>query len=89
MNESELKEKVYEGVLTLAVSLVRQNKTMTSSELTDWINKNYPGFQHPFGNSRGVPHAAFRRAKDTNNQEAMDALVKAFKHNNGTPLWQE
>ena len=41
MNEIELKEKVYEGVLMLAVSLVRQNKTMTSSEQTDWINKNY------------------------------------------------
>ena len=41
MNEIELKEKVYEGVLMLAVSLVRQKKTMTSSEQTDWINKNY------------------------------------------------
>ena len=89
MNESELKEKVYEGLLTLAISMLRQNKTMTSSELTDWINKNYPGFEHPYGNSRGVPQAAFRRAKDTNNQEAMDALVKVFTHNNGTPLWQE
>ena len=39
MNELELKEKVYEGVLTLAFSMVRQKKTMTSSELTDWINK--------------------------------------------------
>jgi len=89
MNEIELKEKVYEGVLMLAVSLVRQNKTMTSSELTDWINKNYPGFEHPYGNSRGVPKATFRRAKDTSNREAMDALVKAFTHNDGTPLWQE
>ena len=89
MNESELKEKVYEGVLMLAVSLVRQNKTMTSSEQTDWINKNYPGFEHPYGNSRGVPKATFRRAKDTSNREAMDALVKAFTHNDGTPLWQE
>lgn len=89
MNEIELKEKVYEGVLMLAVSLVRQNKTMTSSEQTDWINKNYPGFEHPYGNSRGVPKATFRRAKDTSNREAMDALVKAFTHNDGTPLWQE
>jgi hypothetical protein len=89
MNESELKEKVYDGVLTLAFSMVWQNNTMTSSELTDWINKNYPGFEHPYGNSRGVPQAAFRRARDTKNQEAMDALVKAFTHNDGTPLWQE
>ena len=29
MNELELKEKVYDGVLTLAISMVRQNKTMT------------------------------------------------------------
>ena len=89
MNESELKEKVYEGVLTLAISMVRQNKTMTSSELTDWINKNYPGFEHPYGNSRGVPKATFRRAKVANNVEGMNAVVKVFTHDDGTPLWQE
>lgn len=89
MNESELKEKVYEGVLTLAISMVRQNKTMTSSELTDWINKNYPGFEHPYGNSRGVPQAAFCRAKVANNVERMNAVVKVFTHDDGTPLWQE
>lgn len=89
MNEKELKESVYSGVITLALSLARAGKTMTSSELTDWINKNYPGFEHPYGNSRGVPQAAFRRARDTKNQEAMDALVKAFTHNDGTTLWQE
>ena len=89
MKETELQEKVYEGVIELAVTLTRQGKTMTSDELTDWINKNYPGFQHPYGNSRGVPQAAFRRAKEANNQEGMDALVKAFTHSDGTPLWQE
>ena len=89
MNESELKEQVYNGVLMLAISMVRQNQTMTLSELNDWINKNYPGFKHPYGNSRGVPQAAFRRAKEANNQEGMDALVKAFTHNDSTPLWQE
>ena len=89
MNESELKEKVYEGVLTLAISMVRQNKTMTSGELTDWINKNYPGFEHPYGNSRGVPQAAFCRAKVANNVEGMNAVVKVFIHDDGTPLWQE
>ena len=87
--ETELQEKVYEGVIELAVTLTRQGKTMTSDELTDWINSNYPGFQHPYGNSRGVPQAAFRRAKEANNQEGMDALVKAFTHSDGTPLWQE
>ena len=35
MNEAELKEQVYNGVLMLAISMVRQNKTMTSSELND------------------------------------------------------
>lgn len=89
MNESELKEKVYEGVLTLAMSMVRQKTTMSSRELTDWINKNYPGFEHPYGNSRGVPQAAFRRAKIANNVEGMNAVVKVFTHDNGTPLWQE
>ena len=89
MNELELKEKVYDGVLTLAISMVRQNKTMTSSELTEWINKNYPGFEHPYGNSRGVPQAAFRRAKVANYVEGMDALVRVFTHDDGSPLWME
>ena len=77
MTETELKEKVYEGVIELAVSLTRQGKTMTSEELTAWIN------------SRGVPQAAFLRAKNAGNQEGMDALVKAFTHSDGSPLWQE
>lgn len=89
MKETELKEQIYEDLIILAVTLTQQGKTMTSDELTDWINKNYPGFQHPYGNSRGVPQAAFCRAKEANNQEGMDALVKAFTHNDGTPLWQE
>ena len=89
MTELELKEQVYESVIKLAVSLTQQGETMTSDELTDWINKNYPGFQHPYGNSRGVPQAAFRRAKEANNQEGMEALVKVFTHNDGTPLWRE
>lgn len=89
MPETVLKENVYEGVIELAVSLTRQGKTMTSEELTDWINKNYPGFLHPYGNSRGVPQAAFLRAKNAGNQEGMDALAKAFTHSDGTPLWKE
>ena len=87
MNELELQEKVYEGVIELAVSLTQQGRTMTSEGLTAWIN--YAGFQHPYGNSRGVPQAAFLRAKTAGNQEGMDALVKAFTHNDGSPLWQE
>jgi len=55
MTETELKEKVYEVVIELAVSLTRQGKTMTSEELTAWINQHYSGFQPPYGNSRGVP----------------------------------
>ena len=89
MNETELKEKVYTGVITLAVSLVRDGKTMTLEELTTWINKNYPGFEHPYGDCRGVPQAAFKRAKAANNQEGMDALVKAFTSVSGAPLWSE
>ena len=89
MTETELKEKVYEGVIELAVSLTRQGKTMTSEELTAWINQHYSGFQHPYGNSRGVPQAAFLRAKTAGNHEGMDALVKAFTHSDGSPLWQE
>ena len=89
MTYKEDSEIVYEGVIQLAVSLTRQGKTMTSDELTDWINQNYPGFQHPYGNSRGVPQAAFLRAKTAGNQEGMDALVKAFTHSDGSPLWKE
>lgn len=89
MTETELKEKVYEGVIELAVSLTRQGKTMTSEGLTEWINQNYSGFQHPYGNFRGVQQAAFRRAKEANNLEGMDALVKAFTNSEGTPLWRE
>lgn len=89
MTELELKEQIYEDVINLAIALTQQGKTTTSDELTDWINKNYPDFQHPYGNSRGVPQAAFRRAKEANNQEGMYALVKAFTHNDGTPLWRE
>ncbi len=89
MTELELKEQIYEDVINLAIALTQQGKTTTSDELTDWINKNYPGFQHPYGNSRGVPQAAFHRANKANNQEGMYALVKAFTHNDGTPLWQD
>jgi hypothetical protein len=89
MNEKELKESVYSGVITLALSLARAGKTMTSSELTEWINKNYPGFEHPYGNARCVPQAAFRRAKERHNVEGMDALVRVFTHDDGSPLWQE
>ena len=89
MTETELKEKVYESVIELSVSLTQQGKTMTSDEITAWINQNYSGFQHPYGNSRGVPQAAFLRAMNAGNQEGMDALVKVFTHNDGTPLWRE
>ena len=89
MNEKELKESLYSGIIALALSLVRAGKTMRSSELTEWTNKNYPGFEHPYGNSRGVPQAAFRRAKERHNVEGMDALVRVFTHDDGSPLWQE
>lgn len=89
MNETELKEKVYQGVITLAISLVKENKTMTIAELTKWINDLFPGFEHPYGDSRGVPQAAFRRAKVVGNQEGMDVLVKAFVSVNGNPIWSE
>ena len=89
MTETELKEKVYEGVIELAVSLTQQGKTMTSEELTTWINQHYSGFQHPYGNSRGVLQAAFLRAKTAGNQEGMAALVKTFTHRDGSPLWKE
>ncbi len=80
-------EDVFRGVVELAVSLTRQGRTMSSEELTE---KNHSGFQHPYCNSRGLLQAAFRRAKEANNQEGMDALIKAFKHNDGTPLlWRE
>ena len=89
ITETELKERVYEGVVEQAVTLVRSYKTMTTEELTNWINANYQGFQHPYGDCRGVLQAAFRRAKTTNNPEGMDALVKAFTSINGSPLWSE
>ena len=89
ITEAELKERVYEGVASLAVTLVNSNKTMTTEEITNWFNANYQGFQHPYGDCRGVVQAAFRRAQATNNQEGMDALVKAFTSINGSPLWSE
>jgi hypothetical protein len=89
MTEAELKEQVYKGVIALAVTLVKNDKTMTTEELTKWINANHQGFQHPYGDCRGILQAAFRRAKATNNQEGMDALVKAFTSINGSPLWSE
>jgi hypothetical protein len=89
MNETELKEQVYKGVIALAVTLVKNSETMTSEELTKWINANHHGFQHPYGDCRGVLQAAFRRAQATNDQEGMDALVKAFTSINGSPLWSE
>ena len=89
MNETELKEKVYQGVITLAISLVKGNKTMTIAELTNWINDQFPGFEHPYGDSRGVPQTAFKRANTVGNQEGMDALVKAFVSVNGNPIWRE
>ena len=87
MTEKELKESVYEAVAALAVTLVREHKTLSTEELTKWINTNYPDFKYPYGDCRGVPQAAFRRAKISQNQEAMDALVKAFTSVGGNSLW--
>ena len=39
-----------------------------AQKLTAWINQHYAGFQHPYGNSRGVPQAAFLRAKNAGNR---------------------
>ena len=89
MTEVEWKEQVYKGVIALAVTLIKNKKTMTTEKLTSWINANYQGFQHPYGDCRGVLQAAFRRAKAANDQEGMNALVKAFTSINGSPLWSE
>ena len=86
MKEKEYKEQVYNGVIKLAVSLKRNNQTMTMVELTKWINDNFPEFEHPYGDSRGVPQAAFKRAMT---QEAKDALVSVFTSVNGNPIWKE
>ena len=86
MKEKEYKEQVYNGVIKLAVSLKRNNQTMTMAELTKWINDNFPEFEHPYGDCRGVPQAAFKRAKT---QEAKDALVSVFTSVNGNPIWKE
>ncbi len=86
MTEIELKEAVYRKVIELAVSLKRNKQTMTTVELTKWINENFPDFEHPYCDSRGVPQAAFKRAKS---QEAKDALVSVFTSVNGNPIWKE
>lgn len=86
MREKEYKEQVYNRVIKLAVSLKRNNQTMTMAELTKWINDNFPEFEHPYGDCRGVPQAAFKRAKT---QEAKDALVSVFTSVNGNPIWKE
>lgn len=87
--ETELRESVYESVASLAVALKYCGKTMTIEDLTRIINANHQGFQHPYGDCRGVIQAAFRRAQAANKKEAMDALVKAFTSINGSPLWSE
>ena len=86
MTEFELKEAVYNGVIKLAVSLKRNNQTMTTAELTKWINDSFPEFEHPYGDCRGVPQAAFNRAET---QEAKDALVTVFTSVDGKPIWKE
>ena len=47
MNEAELKEQVYNGVLMLTISMVRQNKTMTSSKLNDGTKVKIVPVNHP------------------------------------------
>ena len=89
MTEAEWKEQVYKGIIELAITLAKNNKTMTTEELSKWIDDNYIVFQHPYGDWRGVLQAAFRRANATNDQEGMDALVKAFTSINGSLLWSE
>ena len=86
MKEKEYKELVYQGVIKLALVLKKENKKMTTEDLTRWINDNYPDFEHPYGDCRGVPQAAFKRAKI---QEAKDALVSVFTSVKGNPIWKE
>ena len=86
MKEKEYKELAYQGVIKLALVLKKENKKMTTEDLTRWINDNYPDFEHPYGDCRGVPQAAFKRAKT---QEAKDALVSVFTSVNGNPIWKE
>lgn len=86
MTEKESKETVYNGLIKLAVSLKRNNQTMTMAELTKWINDNFPEFEHPYSDYRGIPQAAFKRAQT---QEAKDALVSVFTSVNGSPIWKE
>lgn len=85
MTGKESKEAVYNGVIKLAVSLKRNNQTMTMAELTQLLNESYPDFEHPYGN-HGIIQAAFKRAKT---QEAKDALVSVFTSENGNPIWKE
>lgn len=86
MNEQDLKENVYKDVIGLAVSLKKQGRKMTDAELAEWINSKHVGFEHKYGNARGVPGAAFRRAVTAAEKEA---LVSVFVHEDGSPLWSE
>jgi len=81
--------KVFEGVVSLAVTLVDSNRTMSTEKLTKWINTSYQGFQHPYG-VRGVILAAFRRAHANHDQDGKNALISAFTNVNGSPaIWNE
>ena len=94
--ESTRKESVGKRILVLGASFYCSHGSGSDApcrffaECTDRLDKQeLSRFRTSYGNSRGVPQAAFRRAKVANNVEGMNAVVKVLPHDDGTPLWQE
>lgn len=78
-------EKMYKGLIQLAVNLYNRGTTMTCDQLVEWINKYHP--QKPpyqdYQSVRGVPQAAYRRAQSDSEKEA---LRQVFVGKNGEHL---
>ncbi len=76
MTEIELKKAVYRKVIELAVSLIKNNQTMTTSELTKWLNDHFPEFEHPYGDCHGVPLADILSGQQIESINICEGTVK-------------
>lgn len=78
----KLMEKMYRSLILLAVRLKNEGRTMTCSEVVDWINANFT-FSHPYASVRGVFQAAHNRAQT---QSEINALESVFTDKDGYQL---
>lgn len=71
-------------VIRLAVTLHKNQQTMTTKDLVKYINNTFPNlFPQPYVCMRGVLTAAYNKCK---NQTERNALVSVFTSVNGKPL---